>query len=98
MNWEKRNQPRHQSYSPCFQSYDFPGNIRELQAMIFDAVSRHESGKLSLSSFKEVIQHHPSLEPTESSAATVSIETLYASLEQLPTLKESEVFLIQEAL
>jgi len=78
--------------------YDFPGNIRELQAMIFDAVSRHESGKLSLNSFKEIIQHHPSLEPTESFAATLTIETLYASLEQLPTLKESEVFLIQEAL
>jgi DNA-binding NtrC family response regulator len=78
--------------------YDFPGNIRELQAMIFDAVSRHESGKLSLSSFKEIIQHHPSLEPTGSSAATVTIETMYASLEKLPTLKESEAFLIKEAL
>lgn len=78
--------------------YGFPGNIRELQAMIFDAVSRHESGKLSLNSFKEIIQQHPSLELTESSAGTGTIETLYASLEQLPTLKESEVFLIKEAL
>jgi DNA-binding NtrC family response regulator len=78
--------------------YDFPGNIRELQAMIFDAVSRHESGKLSLSSFKEIIQHHPSLEPTEPPATTSTIEALYVSLERLPTLKEAEEFLIQEAL
>ncbi len=37
--------------------YDFPGNIRELQTMIFDAVSRHESWKLSLTGFKEIIRH-----------------------------------------
>lgn len=78
--------------------YGFPGNIRELQAMIFDAVSCHESGKLSLHSFKEIIQHQPSLDLATSSAAMVTLETLYASLEQLPTLKESEVFLIKEAL
>jgi DNA-binding NtrC family response regulator len=78
--------------------YDFPGNVRELQAMIFDAVSRHESGKLSLHSFKELLQSHPSLKPTASSEATATIETLYASLERLPTLKEAEDFLIQETL
>lgn len=32
-------------------TYDFPGNVRELQAMIFDAVSRHAGGVLSLSHF-----------------------------------------------
>ena len=78
--------------------YDFPGNVRELQAMIFDAVSRHESGKLSLSSFKEIIQHHPSLEATESSESTLTIEALYDSLERLPTLKEAEELLMQATL
>lgn len=78
--------------------YDFPGNIRELQAMIFDAVSRHESGKLSLSSFKEIIQHHPSLESTESSESTLTIEALYDSLERFPTLKEAEELLMQAVL
>jgi DNA-binding NtrC family response regulator len=78
--------------------YDFPGNVRELQAMLFDAVSRHESGKLSLNSFKEIIQHHPSLEPTAASETNVTIETLYDSLERLPTLKEAEELLMQSAL
>jgi len=78
--------------------YDFPGNIRELKAMIFDAVSRHESGKLSLSSFQEILQHPPSAEAADSVAAPSTTDTLYASLDRLPTLKESEKLLIQEAL
>ena len=78
--------------------YDFPGNIRELQAMLFDAMSRHESGKLPLNSFKEIIQHHPSLESTVASESNLTIETLYDSLEQLPTLKEAEELLMQSAL
>ena len=37
--------------------YDFHGNVREFQAMIYDAVARHRSGILSMESFKEVIKH-----------------------------------------
>ncbi|MGD9280369.1 MAG: sigma-54 dependent transcriptional regulator, partial [Desulfobacterales bacterium] len=33
-------------------TYHFPGNIRELESMIFDAVSSHTSGILSMDSFK----------------------------------------------
>ncbi|WP_455381800.1 sigma 54-interacting transcriptional regulator, partial [Salinispira pacifica] len=36
-------------------TYHFPGNVRELQAMIYDAVSRHEGGVLSLSHFTHYI-------------------------------------------
>ena len=32
--------------------YHFPGNIRELESMIVDAVSRHKRGVLSMESFK----------------------------------------------
>lgn len=32
--------------------YDFPGNVRELRAMVFDAVTRHKGGKLAASSFR----------------------------------------------
>lgn len=84
-----------------FSVFDFPGNVRELQAMIFDAVSRHESGKLSLSSFQELIQHPLSDESNESnksSSVLSDIDSLYASLGRLPTLKEAEELLIQEAL
>ena len=37
-------------------SYHFPGNIRELKSMIWDAVSYHKIGKLSLDAFKTHIR------------------------------------------
>ncbi len=36
-------------------TYSFPGNIREMESMIFDAVSRHKSGKLSLDVFRSYV-------------------------------------------
>ena len=36
-------------------TYPFPGNIRELQGMISDAVSRHTSGVLSMETFRDKI-------------------------------------------
>ena len=35
--------------------YQFPGNMRELEALVFDAVARHASGILSMESFRAVI-------------------------------------------
>ena len=78
--------------------YDFPGNIRELQAMIFDAVSRHESKVLSLNSFRQLIKAPTPREHAPSVPAVSTLESLYASLERLPSLKEAEDALIQEAL
>lgn len=79
--------------------YDFPGNVRELQAMVFDAVSRRTSRLLSLESFQDVIQQHPVSEHPEASVATPStIASLCASLDRIPTLKETEECLILEAL
>ncbi len=76
--------------------YDFPGNVREFQAMIFDAVSLHTSGVLSLKSFKKLIS--PPSSPPEVTQAADPLTTLYTSLAHLPTLKEAEEHLILEAL
>ncbi|NCC51430.1 MAG: sigma-54-dependent Fis family transcriptional regulator [Spartobacteria bacterium] len=35
------------------RAYPFPGNVRELQAMVADAVSSHQSGRLLLACFKK---------------------------------------------
>jgi two-component system, NtrC family, nitrogen regulation response regulator GlnG len=45
------------------QTYAFPGNVRELEAMIFDAVARHHGGLLSLQSFKDTIAAGPAYGP-----------------------------------
>ena len=38
------------------ETYDFPGNVRELRSMIFNAVSRQKDKMLSLNSFRETMQ------------------------------------------
>ena len=76
--------------------YDFPGNIRELKSLIYDVVSCHHKGKLSLESFKRVIGNHHAAGIHK--PKTRGIHSLYASLENLPSLKESEDLLIEEAL
>jgi DNA-binding NtrC family response regulator len=78
--------------------YDFPGNVRELKALIFDAVSRHESGKLSLESFQKHIRPSHAFESPHAAEVDQELHTLYTSLQRLPSLKEAEDLLIQEAL
>lgn len=74
-------------------AYHFPGNIRELQAMILDAVSQHEGRVLSLSTFKEHIDRNTDREVGEvPSSGTVIFPP------QLPTLKQMAEQLVQEAM
>ncbi len=79
-------------------SYAYPGNIRELQHMIFDAVSNHRSNILSMNHFKEYIQeqntYNEEIQPGESSEQG----TVFSILDTLPSLKETSNILIQEAL
>ena len=37
------------------RTYSFPGNVRELAALVLDAVTRHQGRTLSLQSFKDAI-------------------------------------------
>ncbi len=79
-------------------TYHFPGNIRELESMVFNAVSSHKSGKLSMESFKShIYQKHPSFE-TESIPLLEEKKVLLSFSEQLPTLKQVEQLLIDEAM
>jgi DNA-binding NtrC family response regulator len=79
-------------------AYHFPGNIRELESLIFDAVSKHTAGKISTQVFKEYIsKKHPSF-PTESKEMTTKETPLLSFSKQLPTLKQAEQLLISEAM
>ena len=44
------------------KNYSFPGNVRELEAMIHDAVARHQRGILALASFREAMGYEQLLE------------------------------------
>lgn len=82
-------------------NYTFPGNIRELQGMVFDAMSLHKSRTLSLDSFKRVMDKNKEF------SGTVVTEYIDENEEQnlikfanhnLPTLKQAQALLIKEAL
>lgn len=77
------------------QNYDYPGNIRELKSMIFDAVAQHQSKILSLTSFKKYIKNQTEKRSTDKSSDTSS---LLAFPTILPTIKETTSLLIDEAL
>ncbi len=84
--------------SILLSTYHFPGNIRELESMVFDAVSSHKSGKLSMESFKShIYKKHPRFE-TESKQLLQEKKVLISFSEQLPTLKQTEQLLIDEAM
>ena len=83
------------------KTYSFPGNVRELQAMIFDAVSRHKSGVLSLQSFRAHIGRQQTEEtgPAEQTPALPGRSpTIVFPEAELPTIKEATDLLVREAL
>ena len=79
-------------------TYHFPGNIRELESMIFDAVSSHTSGKLSMDLFKTHISKKHPISPADPADSPPEKGTLISFSHQLPTLKQIEQLLIDEAL
>ncbi|MGB5178744.1 MAG: sigma-54 dependent transcriptional regulator [Gammaproteobacteria bacterium] len=80
------------------QSYDWPGNVREFKAVIYDAVARNEKGVLPLHSFRELLGADDAAmtDAQHDRAGTTHIDTLFP--DRLPTLKEAEDFLIDAAL
>jgi two-component system, NtrC family, nitrogen regulation response regulator GlnG len=78
-------------------SYNFPGNVRELEAMVIDAVARHRGTTLSLQSFKDAISGN---RPTEDGPRAADMLRSFADCfpDQLPNLKEAEEALFSEAL
>ena len=75
-------------------NYYFPGNVRELRAMVYDVMAQHPSGRvLSVKSFRKLIKMQKIPEQQQRAGETVSVEE-----GQFPTLKEAEQMHIREAL
>ncbi len=75
-------------------TYDFPGNVRELEAMIADAVAHHHAHILSLERFRDYMTHPEHRMPPDAAATYAP----FAGLHPLPSLKEVQRMLIAEAL
>ena len=82
----------------ALEKYPFPGNIRELESMIFEAVSRCGSGPIALGDFAVLTDGQTSaaaasLTPAESrEAAALTISG------EFPTIKEATDYLVAEAM
>ncbi len=80
---------------PCLygllRSYTFPGNIRELRSVVYDALSR--PGPLSLRIFREAL----GMDAPMPAAAPATADELFAGRDRLPTIKEATEALVTEA-
>ena len=94
-NFEKKKPAYPQELITLLSTYNFPGNIRELKSLIFDAVGTHKSKILSLNKFKQYIM------PDQKSDQKRTHENNGKGIifgENLPTLKEVQNALVEEAL
>jgi DNA-binding NtrC family response regulator len=83
---------------PLLSGYTYPGNVRELESMIFDAVSRHRSGVLSLASIKAHIRREQSSIGTTPSYRVEERDPPIRFSHRLPTIKEANRLLVAEAM
>jgi DNA-binding NtrC family response regulator len=83
--------------------YHFPGNVRELQGIVFDAVARSKAGKLSQEPFRQVMSagRTPAVVPAASGGIPGQDPRL-GMLEEIwghfPTLDEAEDYLVDVAM
>lgn len=85
------------SYPPelpvLLNNYSFPGNVRELKVMVYDAVGRHRSRLLSMEVFRSVIDADLK-RPVDMPASAVNFHPDLV----LPSLAEMDDYLIEEAM
>ena len=79
-------------------NYHFPGNIRELELMVFDAVVRCKGGIIAMESFREMIGEDKAFPQAQIADATLKKTVWDFRSDVLPTLKDAEDFLITETL
>ncbi|MBE0597160.1 MAG: sigma-54-dependent Fis family transcriptional regulator [Desulfuromonadales bacterium] len=73
-------------------TYNFPGNVRELRAMVFHAISQHRGGILGLTPFREAMGLEPGCPMGVSEPPVVSFAG------PLPSLEETGNMVVAEAL
>ncbi len=75
-------------------NYEFPGNVRELRALVFDATSQHRSRMLSMEVFRRALDQ----EPVHMEPATSPEQGPFGQLQPLPTLQQAGELLVAEAM
>lgn len=80
-------------------TYNFDGNVRELNAMIFDAVARHNNGLLTLDCFVGLNRNDlPPPEVLKLLPKKDLDEALFGHFGRFPTIREVEEYLMSTAM
>ncbi|SLM30996.1 Two component, sigma-54 specific, transcriptional regulator, Fis family (fragment) [Desulfamplus magnetovallimortis] len=79
------------------KQYSFPGNIRELRSMVYNAVGNYQSGALSLDVFQSYINRQQQNEICFTELA-IDANSPFSSFQTLPTIKQATEYLVIEAM
>ena len=88
--------PHKELYS-LLSTWHFPGNVRELKAMVYDAVANHEGRMMSLSTIKSALGYANGSNTKLPNTADEQRKKVQF-FDELPTFKEAEILLLEEAL
>lgn len=72
------------------QQYSFPGNVRELRALVYDAVSQSDQGDLNIDVFQQLLGN--------SSVEVFERSVRFPEDQPLPTLTQLSKLLVEEAM
>lgn len=85
-----------QGLAQFLSTYGFPGNVRELKAMVYDAVSVHRDRMLSMDSFVKAVERAA---PRAGGAPSPTPrQNPFSGFAELPTFGDAAGFLVMEAL
>ena len=79
--------------------YHYPGNVREMEALVYDAVLRHTGGVLSMETFRAVIgDERPAAKAGPAGPEDGDENPLTGIFGHFPTIDEVEEYMIREAM
>lgn len=78
-------------------NYSFPGNLRELRSMVYDAMSVHTTRMLSMNTFIRAMEVQGE-EPRQSGVDAAGEQNVFAACGELPSLMEAVDQLIAETM
>ncbi len=85
-----------QGLAQFLSTYSFPGNVRELKAMVYDAVSVHRDRMLSMDSFVKAVER--SAPQAGGAPSHAPRQNPFSGFAELPTFSDAAGFLVMEAL
>jgi len=74
-------------------TYSFPGNIRELESMIFDAVTSCKSERLSLEPFRSYIRQSEPAAKIDTTEQSIVVSTLKEKVETISHMTEKQMII-----